>query len=175
MPTDAIRPHRVLRALLLAALVPAAAPAEAGEELRNWYADPFFRISAALPGCPRPAGPFTTEAEMRLEAHHRAEKGTTCWLAKACDRPTAYAYDRDIAAAFRAALRTHPFSGTSLWVTVRGRVVYIEGCATRPAQGAELEAFARALPDVQQAVAILRTDASAPAPYRIRPPEGDPP
>ena len=104
-----------------------------------------------------------------MQAHRRAEKGTTCWLAKECERPNAYAYDRDIAAAFQAALRErNPFADTSLWVTVQGRVLYIEGCAGSEDQAAAVEAFARALPHVQQATAIVRTDPTVRPPYALR-------
>jgi hypothetical protein len=155
-------------AFWLAAFV-SACPAQAGDELRNWFNDPFFQISAAIPDCPVPAGPFVDEREKRVQAHRRAEKGTTCWLAKQCERPTAYAYDPDIATAFQAAVRHHhPFPDTSLWVTVQGRVVYVEGCARQASQAAAIEAFARSLPHVQQAIAIVRTDASARPPYRLR-------
>jgi hypothetical protein len=104
-----------------------------------------------------------------VAAHRRAEKGTTCWLARQCDRPNSFAYDEDIATAFKAALKGHDeFAGTSLWVTVQGRVVYIEGCVARPSQEAELEAFSRSIPYVQQALAIVRSDASERPPYRLR-------
>jgi BON domain len=157
------------RALLLALGTAMWMPVEAGEEWQNWFNDPFFRVSADIADCPLPAGPFTTESDKRIQAHHRAEKGTTCWLAKECDRPNAYAYDQDIATALQAAVRErNPFAGTSLWVTVQGRVVYIEGCAQRESQTAEIEAFARALPHVQQAIAIVRTEPSSRAPYRVR-------
>ena len=158
------------RACLFAlAALTAACPAGADEELRNWFDDPFFQISAAVPGCPLPAGPFITENQKRVEAHHRAERGTTCWLTKECDRPNSYAYDADIATAFQAAVRQrNPFPDTTLWVTVQGRVVYIEGCVLRESQVAGLEAFARALPYVQQAIAIVRTEPSARVPYKLR-------
>ena len=160
-------PGRLLL-LALAAVAPACV-AQAREPLRNWFDDPFFQISAAVPGCPLPAGPFVGETDKRAQAHRRAEKGTTCWLAKECERPNAYAYDRDIASAFQAALRGRdPFPGTTLWVTVQGRVIYIEGCALQESVAPELEAFARALPHVQQAIAIVRTDPSARPPYRLR-------
>jgi hypothetical protein len=160
-----------LRPLLLIAACVAPCQAQSGDTLRNWFDDPFFQISSAIADCPLPAGPFVDERERRVQAHRRAEKGTTCWLAqdKACERPNAYAYDQDIAAAFRAALRERqPFPHTTLWVTVQGRVVYIEGCAAQRRATAELEAFARSLPHVQQAMAIVRTDPSAAAPYRLR-------
>lgn len=164
-------PHRLVgRAMLGLALL--AGPALAGDELRNWFDDPFFAISSALPGCPEPAGPFVTERERGVQAHRRAEKGTTCWLAgeAGCDRHSAYAYDRDIAAALQVALQhANPFAAdTSVWVTVQGRVVYLEGCGTRAAVAGELEALARGLPHVQQAIAIIRTDPRAPPPYRLR-------
>jgi len=151
------------------ALFAAAWPAHADNALQNWFNDPFFQISASIPDCPLPAGPFVNESDRRVQAHRRAEKGTTCWLAKECDRPNAYAYDREIASAFQAAVRErNPFPDTSLWVTVQGRVLYIEGCATHESVAADVEAFARSLPHVQQAIAIIRTDPSARPPYKLR-------
>jgi len=148
-----------------------AAAARSAEELRNWFDDPFFQISSSVPDCPVPAGPFVNEADKRVQAHRRAEKGTTCWLAGECDRPNAYAYDRDIAEAFRKAVDGgNRLPGTSLWVTVQGRVLYIEGCALQHSSVAAVEALARSLPHVQQAIAIVRTDPSARPPYKLRSP-----
>src|SRR5260221_13668671 len=120
----------MLRPLLLVALAwPVPGPAQTGPERKNWFNDPFFQISNALPACPVPVGPLVTEDERRVQSHHRAEKGTTCWLAGKCERPNFYAYDADIAEAIRSALKTaNPFARSTLWVTVQGRVVYIEGC-----------------------------------------------
>ena len=157
------------RLAVLAAMLSISAQAQPGEPLQNWFNDPFFQISASVPDCPLPAGPFTDERDRRVQAHRRAEKGTTCWLAKECDRPNAYAYDQDIAAAFQAAVRArNPFPSTTLWVTVQGRVVYIEGCAADDAVVPALEAFARGVPNVQQATAIVRTATSTRTPYRVR-------
>ena len=156
------------RASTLLALAALTAGAQAGDAVQNWFDDPFFQISNAVPDCPLPAGPFTDEADRHVQAHRRAEKGTTCWLAKECDRPNAYAYDQYIATALRAALNGR-FADTTLWVTVQGRVVYIEGCATRDSVVDEVEAAVRAQPQVQRAIAIIRTDAAARPPYRVRP------
>jgi hypothetical protein len=148
-----------------------AATAGSGEELRNWFDDPFFQISSSVPDCPVPAGPFVSESDKRVQAHRRAEKGTTCWLAGECDRPNAYAYDRDIAEAFRKAVAgPDRLPGTTLWVTVQGRVLYIEGCALQNSSLAAVEALARSLPHVQQAIAIVRTDPTSPPPYKLRSP-----
>src|SRR6185295_3263395 len=130
------------RSRLVATALLAATAAAADETPRNWFDDPFFEISDFIADCPPPAGPFVDEAGRRVQAHRRAEKGTTCWLAGACERPNAYAYDRDIAAALQAALRERPpLAGSSLWVTVQGRVMYIEGCATTPSEVDALQAL----------------------------------
>jgi hypothetical protein len=106
--------------------------AQSGPETRNWFNDPFFQVTNAVPRCPAPAGPFMTEAEKLEQTHHRAEKGTTCWLAGKCSRPNSYAYDQDIAEALKSALTTRdPAPDSTLWVTVQGRVVYFEGCVRR--------------------------------------------
>lgn len=159
--------------IVLAVLALLAAPpgrAQAPEELRNWFDDPFVQISAGIAACPLPAGPFGDARDRRAQLHSRAEKGTTCWLAGDCERPNSFAYDRDIAAAAQAALLREParFADTSLWLTVQGRVLYIEGCVARPAQVAELEAIGRGLPYVQQAIAIVRVGPAASVPYRLR-------
>jgi len=170
MPGAASLARRSSAAVLGAAL---AAAAGSAEELRNWFDDQFFQISSSVPGCPVPAGPFVSEGDKRVQAHRRAEKGTTCWLAGECDRPNAYAYDRDIADAFRqvaAGAGAEPLRDTTLWVTVQGRVVYIEGCALQNSSVAAVEALARSLPHVQQAIAIVRTDPAAPPPYKLRSP-----
>ena len=136
---------------------------------KNWYNDPFFQISNSVAHCPTPVGPFATEKERLANAHHRAERGTTCWLVGKCDRPNSYNYDQDIAKAFKAKLQEgNPFAdSTTLWVTVQGRVVYIEGCAAGKAVVRELEKYAMTLPYVEIAVAHVRTDPAGPPPYGV--------
>lgn len=148
-----------------------AASAQDGGPLRNAFDDPFFQITNAIAGCPVPAGPFMTEAERLQQSHHRAEKGTSCWLAGRCDKPNAYAYDRGIADALRARLRqANPVPDSSLWITVQGRIVYIEGCVHDAAAAPALEALARSVPDVEQAIAAVSTQPGERAPYRrLRP------
>ena len=154
---------------LAACLLLVASPACAADELQNWFDDPFFQVTHADPSCPEPAGPFVNEQGRREQAHRRAEKGTTCWLAGECERPKAYAYDQDIARSIQAVFgRSRDFDATTLWITVQGRVVYIEGCVASGATAAKAEALVRALPHVQQAIAIVRSDPRAAAPYLLR-------
>jgi hypothetical protein len=164
------RMGRCLYLLALFAILAQPCRAQTDGVRRNWFNDPFFQISDGLANCPTPAGPFVTEKQRTAEAHHRAERGTSCWLAGKCDRPTSYAYDQDIASAFKAKLneeQRNPFAGSTLWVTVQGRVVYIEGCAAEQGVVAALEAYARVLPYVEIAVARVRSDPTIPPPYEV--------
>lgn len=123
------------------------------QERRNYFNDPFAQVSNTIPDCPLPAGPFITEQQRHEQSHHRAEKGTTCWLAGQCDRPNSFAYDVDIFTGLKTALATSPLlAGTTLWVTVQGRVIFIEGCVADETVGMKLEALAASVPNVQQAI-----------------------
>ena len=140
------------------------------ENLRNWYDDPFFPISGGVPACPKPRGPFATEHQFRQQAHRRAENGASCCLAAACEKPSAYADDREIARQLRTSAALGTLSrATSLWVTVQGRIVYVEGCVNSPALQQPIEAMARSSPLVQQVVILVRSDDGAPPPYATMP------
>lgn len=160
-------PALLRRSALVATLVPLSIASIAGEELRNWFGDPFFQITTAIVGCPEPAGPRVTEGDRQLQSHRRAEKGTTCWLAKECERPNDYAYDGEIAAEILAAVSGRSLlQNTTLWVTVQGRVVYVEGCVESESQVTAIEAFVRSLPNVQQAIAIVTANLGEKPPYK---------
>jgi hypothetical protein len=155
--------------VLLAGLCGWAAPAAADEERRNWFDDPFFQITSGIAACPAPLGPLMTEAERRVEAHGRAERGTTCWLVGKCAKPNAYLYDRDIAAAVRERISaTTQFSRTSLWITVQRRFVFVEGCIDKPEDEAAIEAFMQAVPDVDRVLVNVYRDPKSKPPYRTR-------
>lgn len=153
---------------MLSALLPALLLSGSGDEaLLNRFGDPFEAISADIAACPEPRGPRVSAAEARVQAHHRAERGTSCWLKGDCSEPNAFRYDAGIAQALRERLAGAPaLHPSSLWLTVQGRVVYLEGCVEREAQARELEALARGLPDVQQALALVRVGRGGSLPYR---------
>jgi hypothetical protein len=156
----------VLGLCACASAADSAAPAT--DAPRNWFDDPFFQVTHAIADCPLPAGPLLTDAERRVQAHHRAERGTSCWLSGQCEQPSAYAHDaaiaRDLQERWNATSR---FAATSLWVTVQHGVVFVEGCVSAKVTAPDIEAFVRATPHVQQAVAIVYSDPKTRAPYKL--------
>ena len=156
----------------LLALATVAPPSEAAPpaELKNWFNDPFVRLSDAVRDCPEPLGPRMTAAEQLKQAHHRAERGTSCWLQGKCERSNAFEYDSKIAENFKQGWVKHPeFQSSTVWLTVQGRVVYLDGCATEPDLAAKLEQFARSIPKVTQAIASIRTQSNQKPPYAVWP------
>ena len=141
--------------LLLAAQ--AATAQEAAAPLKqNWFDDPFFRISAGLPACAMPEGPFHTAEERRAQTHSRLERGTSCWLAGQCTDSNAYRYDKPLAPKVRAALLAVPgVQKSSVWVVIQRRWVYLQGCVPSAALARKLEHAARAVPDVETVVPDL--------------------
>ena len=159
-----------MRAALVIATGSLLTAVATAQEVRNWFGDPFFQVTADISNCPEPAGPRVTEAERREQSHRRAEKGTTCWLAKEpdCERNNAYSYDAEIAESIRSAVREREvFAGSSLWVTVQGRVVFVAGCAGPGLSETQIEEFMRAVPHVQQAIAAVSKGVTGKAPYRV--------
>lgn len=158
-------------ALLIAAEI-GAAMAQAPER-RNWFNDPFERATDGLPGCPVPDGPLLTEAEQRREAHHRVERGTSCWLAGQCDEPNAYKHDPEINAAAAAALRAdRRLHDTSLWVTTQRKFVFVQGCVRTRAQTKKIERDVRADPRVEYVGTDVLIGARGRPPYRTVAPSG---
>jgi BON domain len=153
-------------ALLLSAATGQAQ--DAAERLLNPFGDPFLPATRGR-ACPAPLGPAYTETERRVEAHSRAERGTTCWLAGLCAEPNAYRYDAANAAAAVAALQADPaLADSALWVTAQRRFVYLEGCVADVAQAARAEAVVKALGDVERVIPALALPGER-APYAVAP------
>ena len=133
---------------------------------KNWFDDPFFVLAADVAQCPEPAGPLATQEEALRDSHHRAERGTRCFLEGRCRHPSSYDYDREIAARIRATLVVpHP---SSLWVLVQGRRVWIYGCVVAHYHRGELEKALRRIPDVELGIEEVRAGGQGPVPYRTR-------
>ena len=158
--------------LILCVLAAGSCHAQEVHERRNWFSDPFFQISNSIINCPVPAGPYITEPERKVQSHHRAERGASCWLAGMCDRSSSYEYDQEIAKNLHLKLaQSKAFLNSSLWVTVQSRVVYIEGCVRDQTVANDLEAIARGVPNVQQAIAAVYEGPASNSPYKqLNPP-----
>ena len=147
-------------ALLLGCATQADAP------LLNPFNDPFLPATAGRP-CPAPLGPAYTEAELRVEAHSRIERGTTCWLQGLCAEPNVYRYDTANATAAVMVLRRDPaLASSTIWLTAQRRFVYLEGCVADATQAARAEALVKALPDVDRVIPALALPGEKP-PYAL--------
>lgn len=128
----------------------------------NPFDDPFVAVLAGRP-CPAPLGPAYTAAEMRQEAHYRAERGTSCWLAGTCREPNAYRYDRPNAEAVTARLRADPRLATSaIWIVAQARFISLLGCVESAEQAAIAEAVTAQVPDVQAVIPLLALPGEVP-------------
>ena len=149
--------------LLLAGTALGADPAQ---RLLNPFGDPFLQATSGR-ACATPLGPAYSEAERRVEAHSRAERGTTCWLAGRCAEPNAYRYDAGNAASAVAALRADPkLASSAIWVTAQRRFIYLEGCAADPAQARRAEAAVQGVADVERVIPALALPGEKP-PYAV--------
>ncbi|GGC90817.1 BON domain-containing protein [Undibacterium terreum] len=141
-----------------------------GDELKNWFNDPFFQVSSAIAACPVPLGPYMREAEIKQEEHGRVERGTSCWMAGRCAKPNAYMYDADIGKAVRDKFaQSSAFSGTSLWVTVKRKFVWVEGCIADAKQEQALQNLVQSVPEVEHVLVNVMQGSSKKPPYEVRP------
>ena len=135
-------------AALLAA-VATCVPGAWGEEPRTYQLDPFVQATAGYRGCPEAKPPVLTEQEMRMSAHERAERGTSCCLAGTCECGGAYKRDPEINEQVAKALRDDQrFRDTSVWVTTMRGFVTLQGCVRNRAQKNALERKVKRLANV---------------------------
>jgi hypothetical protein len=162
--------NRFMRSALLLLLIVSLAASAVADERRNWFDDPFVQATRGLPRCPVPDGPLMTEADMRLESHARAERGTRCWLDKKCDSPNAYKYDKPINENVATRLGGDPrFKDSSVWVrTLRG-FVFLQGCVRSNAQKQQMLGAVGALPRVERVIDELQLGTGGKPPYRRAP------
>lgn len=160
-----------LRKSLHLAMLAAGSVCAADEGLlKNWFNDPFLQVRNALPGCPVPLGPLRTEAEMKSESHLRVERGTSCWLAGECKEPNAFRYDAAIGQEIsRRFAESSVFRESSLWITVKGRFVWAEGCLADRKQVEALDAWLRSVPDVQRVIVNVTQGVAEKPPYPTAP------
>lgn len=151
---------------LAAALVATAA---AGQERRNWFDDPFLPATSAMAACPVPAAPGMTEAEMRAEAHVRAQHGTSCFRVGRCRLPNSYLYDKELIPRVAQHLQMDGrFDDTSVWVLGERRLVTLMGCVRTAEQAEQMEKAVQLVDDVMGVINLLSVGTAAPPRYRTR-------
>lgn len=130
--------------------------------------DPFLQISEGIAGCPVPAVPLETPAQVRESAHWRAERGTSCYRSGRCRLPNAYLYDAEIIPRVRLfAQQDERFVGTSLWVLGQRRWVFVLGCVGSEAQGRAIEQAIQGIDDVEAVIGQWRVGSEGAAPYPV--------
>ena len=121
----------------------------AAEEPRIYQLDPFAQATDGYASCPAAKPPVLTEQEMRVQAHGRAERGTSCCLAGTCECGGAYKRDPEINDRVVVAIRGEKrLRDTSVWVTTMRKFVTLQGCVHDATQKKALERLVRRQPDV---------------------------
>lgn len=129
------------------------ANAMAAGERANYFDDPFLQVTSAIADCPAPPGPLITQAEMRAQAHVRAERGTSCYQSGRCRLPNAYLYDKEIIPRVKKAiLADGHFAQTSIWVEGQRRWVWLQGCVRTRSEATALERLVRNIDDVESVI-----------------------
>ncbi|HET9645723.1 MAG TPA: BON domain-containing protein [Burkholderiaceae bacterium] len=142
-----------------------------GEPARiNPFDDPFMAVTAEMPACPQPAPPMFNDEQFRAEAHDRAQRGVSCWMAGRCRLHNAYLYDGEIVPRVRIALNASgKFSGTSIWALGQRRFVWLKGCVATAGQAAEAERIVRNIDDVEGVENQLMVGSQGRPPYIVLP------
>jgi hypothetical protein len=163
-----IRPALATSTLALTSCLCAKADAEPPRI--NPFDDPFIVVTAEMPTCPRPAPPMFNDEQFRAEAHDRAQRGVSCWMAGRCRLHNAYLYDREIVPRVRIALNASgKFIGTSIWALGQRRFVWLKGCVATAAQVAEAERIVRNIDDVEGVENQLMVGSQGRPPYAVLP------
>ena len=143
-----MRSELLVATLALSTYVIGASVGDA-EEPRSYQLDPFAQATDGYAGCPMAKPPALTEQEMRITAHQRVERGTSCCLAGTCECGGAYKRDPQINDRVVAAiLGDKRFRDTSVWVTTTRKFVTLQGCVRNAAQKKALERLVKRLPGV---------------------------
>lgn len=139
------------------AMLSSAAAQDPVERRFNYFNDPFMQITQGISHCPVPSGPEITEAQMRAQAHYRAERGTSCYRAGRCRLPNAYLYDHDIIERVKKAVdASGQFQHTSIWAEGQRRWVTLKGCVQSRAQAQALQELVRGIDDVEAVIDELQ-------------------
>jgi len=154
--------------VVLACLLAPALPSQA-QERGNLFGDPFLPVTSGMPTCPLPLGPAVTQADVREQAHVRAQHGGSCFRAGRCRLPNSYLYDAEIVPRVALAIRQDGrFDDTSIWVSGERRLVTLTGCVQSAHQAQAVERLVLLIDDVMGVINLLMVGNQGPAPYEIK-------
>jgi hypothetical protein len=135
---------------------------------RNFFDDPFLQVTGALKACPVPAGPLFDDAEVKAEAHARAQRGVSCYMAGRCRLSNAYLYDREIVPRVAKAIHADGrFANTSIWAYGQRRWVWLQGCVNSAVEAAAVEQLIRNIDDVEAVINELSIGVEAKPHYEV--------
>ena len=158
------------KVLIFLACVPGLSLPSQAQERGNFFGDPFLSVTSSMPACPQPLGPAVTRAEVREQAHVRAQHGGSCYRAGRCRLPNSYLYDAEIAPRVALAIRQDGrFDGTSIWVAGERRLVTLMGCVQSAQQAQALERLVLHIDDVMGVINLLAVGTQGVPPYEVRP------
>lgn len=158
------------RVPIVLALLLASTQSLQAQERGNLFGDPFLSVTTSMPACPQPLGPAVTQAEVREQAHVRAQHGGSCFRAGRCRLPNSYLYDAEIAPRVALAIRQDGrFDDTSIWVAGERRLVTLMGCVQSAQQAQAAERMVLLIDDVMGVINLLMVGTQGNPPYEIKP------
>jgi hypothetical protein len=155
--------------IVLACLLAPSLPSQA-QQRGNFFGDPFLSVTSSMPACPQPLGPAVTQAEVREQAHVRAQHGGSCFRAGRCRLPNSYLYDAEIAPRVALAIRQDGrLDDTSIWVAGERRLVTLMGCVQSAQQAQAAERLVLLIDDVMGVINLLMVGTQGVPTYEIKP------
>lgn len=109
-----------------------------------------------------------SQAELRAEAHVRAQHGGSCYRSGRCRLANSYLYDKEIIP--RVALfiqQDGRFDDTSVWILGERRLVTLMGCVQSKEQSEALERAAGHVDDVMGVINYLMVGTEGKPPYKL--------
>ncbi|MEJ6023967.1 BON domain-containing protein [Ramlibacter sp. PS4R-6] len=156
-----------MKALAFAALVMPACGAF-GQQVGNLFNDPFVQVTAGLPGCPVPRGPYITEEKARVQQHVRSQHGNSCYRSGRCRLPNSYLYDAELVPRVQTFIRADGrFNDTSLWIVGERRIVTVMGCVRTQEQAIALERAITLVDDVSNVIPYVMVGTQGAPPYKV--------
>ncbi len=107
---------------------------------------------------------------MKLQAHARIERGTSCWLQKKCEDSNAYRRDAEVQQRVLQNLREdRRLESASVWITTERHFVTVQGCVRDATQRRALLDRVRSTAGVDLVIDQLQLGTRTPPPWKVDP------